>query len=86
MISENRQERVAERRSHLDLQINLLSEQENTKMLELLGEIAAKLGVDSNNDPTISVLKQATRPERLVKQIDESIEEADKHEPGGSKN
>jgi uncharacterized membrane protein len=85
MISENRQERVAERRSHLDLQINLLSEQENTKMLELLGKIATKLGVDPNDDPTISVLEQATRPERLVEQIDESIEEAENSEQGKSR-
>ena len=43
MISENRQERVSERRSPLDLQINLLSEQENTKKLELLGKIGEML-------------------------------------------
>ena len=86
MISENRQERVAERRSHLDLQINLLSEQENTKMLELLGKIATKLGVDPNDDPTISVLKQATRPEKLVEQIDESTGEVENGERGKSRN
>lgn len=77
MIAENRQERIAERRSHLDLQINLLAEQENTKMLELLEKIATKLGVDPTADPDIAVLEQATRPEKLVKQIDESIREAE---------
>ncbi len=80
MISENRQERIDERRSHLDLQINLLAEQENTKMLELLGKIATKLGINAGDDPSISVLEQATRPERLVEQIDESIKEADEVE------
>ncbi len=73
LISENRQSRVDERRSHLDLQINLLSEQENTKMLQLLKEIADKLGVDSSRDPTVSVLEQATRPEKLVEQIDGTV-------------
>ena len=77
MVSENRQERVNERRSHLDLQINLLSEQENTKMLELLGKIAVKMGIALNDDPSIAVLEQATRPERLVEQIDQSIQEAE---------
>lgn len=80
MISENRQERIDERRSHLDLQINLLAEQENTKMLELLGKIATKLGINAGDDPSISVLEQATRPERLVEQIDESIKEAEEVE------
>jgi uncharacterized membrane protein len=42
MISENRQGRLDERRSHLDLQINLLAEQENTKMLALLKRSPAK--------------------------------------------
>jgi uncharacterized membrane protein len=84
MISENRQERIDERRSHLDLQINLLSEQENTKMLELLGKIATKLGIDPNDDPSISVLEQATRPEKLVEQIDHSIQEAEETKAGKS--
>jgi uncharacterized membrane protein len=77
MISENRQERVDERRSHLDLQINLLAEQENTKMLHLLREIALKVGVDPDADPTVSVLEQATRPEKLIEQIDESVKQTE---------
>jgi uncharacterized membrane protein len=75
MIAENRQERVEERRGHLDLQINLLSEQENTKMLELLEKIARRLGVDPSDDPSVSVLEQATQPEKLVRQIEKAEEE-----------
>ena len=82
MISENRQGRIDERRSHLDLQINLLAEQENTKMLQLLKGIAEKLGVDPTKDPDVAVLEQATRPEKLVEQIDESIKEAEHHKDG----
>jgi len=77
MISENRQGRINERRSHLDLQINLLSEQENTKMLQLLKGIAEKLGVDPSADPDVAVLEQATRPQQLVEQIDESFGQSD---------
>lgn len=73
LISENRQSRMDERRSRLDLQINLLAEQENTKMLRLLKEIAEKLGVDPDKDPHIAVLEQATRPETLLAQIDETL-------------
>ena len=40
--------RISERRNHLDLQINLLSEQENTKMLKMLEQISKKLGIDSS--------------------------------------
>lgn len=80
MISENRQQRIDERRSHLDLQINLLAEQENTKTLQLLKEIALKLGVDPGKDPSVAVLEQATRPEKLVEQIDKSVAEQENQE------
>ena len=74
LISENRQSRVDERRSHLDLQINMLSEQENTKMLHMLAEISKKLGIDAN-DQEVELLKQATKPEALVDQIDKIMAE-----------
>jgi len=78
MISENRQGRIDERRSHLDLQINLLAEQENTKTLQLLKEIAKKVGIDPSGDPDVDVLEQSTRPEKLVEQIDQGIAQAGK--------
>lgn len=80
MISENRQSRIDERRSHLDLQINLLSEQENTKMLQLLEGISKKLGVDPSDDPDVAVLEQATRPQQLIEQIEESAKAMEQEE------
>lgn len=77
LISENRQSRIDERRNRLDLQINLLAEQETTKMLRLLKEIAEKLGVNSDKDPNIAILEQATRPEMLLSQIDKTLKEVD---------
>jgi uncharacterized membrane protein len=75
LISENRQARIDERRNHLDLQINLLAEQENTKTLQLLEQIANKLGVDAKTDPDVEVLEQATRPDKLLEQIDQSVDQ-----------
>lgn len=68
----NREERLDTRHSHSDLQINLLAEQENTKMLMLLEAMATKIGVDPSDDPDVEVLEQATRPEKLVEQIEAS--------------
>jgi uncharacterized membrane protein len=51
LISQNHETRLSERRNQLDLQINLLTEQENTKMLTLLGRIAEKVGVKIDDDP-----------------------------------
>ncbi|MES3002124.1 MAG: DUF1003 domain-containing protein [Pseudomonadota bacterium] len=73
LISQNYDMRIADRRNQLDLQINLLSEQENTKMLQMLDQIAKKVGVHVKNDPEVRALEEATRPEALVEQIEEAF-------------
>jgi uncharacterized membrane protein len=77
LISQNQDARISERRNHLDLQINLLTEQENTKVLKLLQNIAEKVGANLPDDPSLQVLEQSTRPEKLVKQIEEAAEKAE---------
>lgn len=72
LISQNRQSALNERRSQLDLQVNLLSEQENTKMLELLKKIGEQVGVDLA-DPEVAALEEATRPHKLLQQIDQTM-------------
>ena len=70
LISQNQDSRISERRSHLDLQLNLLSEQENTKMIVMLHAIAAKVGADLTQDPHLEALSEETQPERLIEQIE----------------
>jgi uncharacterized membrane protein len=72
LISQNRQSRLAEIRNHLDLQINLLSEQENSKMLAMLEALLRHHGL-VQPDPEITSLEEATRPDMLVQQIEESL-------------
>lgn len=76
LISQNQEMRVQDRRNQLDLQINLLSEQENTKMLHLLQQIARKVGASTGDDPEIQALQEAMRPEKLLAQIDAASEES----------
>lgn len=83
LISQNMDTRLSERRNHLDLQVNLLAEQENTKMLLLLTRIAEKLEVKCDDDPTIEVLEQSTRPEHLAKQIEKADQELNKKRKTG---
>jgi uncharacterized membrane protein len=78
LISQNYELRVTERRNMLDLQINLLAEQENTKMLQILEQIAKKVGARVEDDPQIRALEEATRPEALVRQIEEAYGDARK--------
>lgn len=72
LISQNYDMRITERRNQLDLQINLLAEQENTKMLQMLERIAKKVGVHVADDPQVRALEEATRPETLARQIEDA--------------
>ena len=45
-------------------------------MLKLLERIAEKVGAVTNDDLTLQVLEQATRPEKLVEQIEKATETA----------
>jgi uncharacterized membrane protein len=74
LISQNHDTKISERRNHLDLQINLLSEQENARMLRMLEAIADKVGADVSRDPHLEELRQETQPEKLAAHI-ESREE-----------
>jgi uncharacterized membrane protein len=76
LMSQNRAARVSEKRSHLDLQLNLLSEQENTKMLLMLEDIAKAVGHRTPSDPEVQVLEQATQPEALSRQIDQATDDS----------
>lgn len=79
MMSQNRQGRLAERRNHLDLQINLLAEQETTEVLRLLRKLCEKQGVPLEGDPDVAALEQATRPENLVHQIERIAQAPQRH-------
>jgi uncharacterized membrane protein len=81
LISQNVDSRISERRSHLDLQLNLLSEQENTKMIRMLHAIAEKVGADLTEDSHLKALSEETRPERLIEQI----EAQENNKDGGGK-
>ena len=70
LISQNHDTRISDRRNHLDLQINLLSEQENTQMIGMLRAIAEKVGADLGQDTHVEAFSEKTEPERLVKQIE----------------
>jgi uncharacterized membrane protein len=75
LISQNYEMRVTERRTQLDLQVNLLTEQENTKILALLEQMAKKMGVLEEDDPEIDALAEAIKPETIVRQIEEAYRE-----------
>lgn len=67
LIGQGRQSAVAEQRAHLDLQINLLTEQKVTKLIHLIEELRGDLpGVRMRHDPHVSRLKEPADPAQLA--------------------
>jgi uncharacterized membrane protein len=67
LIGQGRQSMLTEQRGHLDLQINLLTEQKVTKLIHLIEELRADLpGVRMRDDPHVSELKKPTDPAQVA--------------------
>lgn len=71
LISQNRAAAEAERRAELDLQTNLLSEHEITRLLSLTRAIAHRLGIEEAKDPSLSELEQHVAPEKVLDRLAE---------------
>jgi uncharacterized membrane protein len=63
------QSRPADARSRLDLPINLLAEQESTKILQMLKSLCANHNVSAANDTEVGHLKAPTEPAKLLKEF-----------------
>lgn len=70
LISQNRMTADAERRAHLDLQINLLAEQELTSILRILCRLSEHAGIDVSGDPNLSELQHATNVAEIADLLD----------------
>lgn len=72
LISQNRMGELADRRADLDLQINLLSEHEITRLLDLSVAIAGKLGVEVPEREEVDALRQPVAPEKVLEEIEQA--------------
>jgi uncharacterized membrane protein len=78
LIYQNRQEQIAEERSHLMLQIDLLTEQKIVKIIELLEELRADLpNVENRHDPEVEQMQQPIDPQALLVALKESLDPDD---------
>jgi uncharacterized membrane protein len=72
LVNQNRLGKVEEQRAHLDLQVNLLSEQKTTKLISLLEELRQDLpNVKKRPDPDASALQQPTDPHAVLAAMNE---------------
>ena len=75
LISQNRDAAMAERRAQLDLQTNLLSEHEITRLLSLTVAIARRLGIDEASDPRLAELLRDVQPEKVLDRLSDEEED-----------
>lgn len=72
MISQNYEMRLTERRDKFELQINLLSEQEGTKILLLLNKLARAMELEESDQEAQDLMK-STQPEILLQKLEEMM-------------
>lgn len=72
LIKQNRLDKLADQRAHLDLKVTLLTEQKAAKLIDLLEELRRDLpNVINRHDPEAAALKQSMNPDRVLAALDE---------------
>jgi uncharacterized membrane protein len=75
LMSQNRQNRLDEQRTHINLQIGLLAEQETTKTLQMLQRICAHLGIrEVSKDKELQQMIETTHVEELAHELQKAHE------------
>ncbi len=74
LISQNKQALQADKRAKVDLQVNMIAERENTKLIEMVEEIHQHLGIHKREDKEIKALKKVTDVNEIANQLDKAEE------------
>lgn len=75
LIYQTRQEELSKERSHLALQLNLLTEQKIAKLISLVEELRTDLpNVNNREDAEAEVMKQATDPQAILDVLQNNLE------------
>jgi uncharacterized membrane protein len=76
LMRQNRMAKRAERRDHLNLQVDLLAEKEVTKLLQMVGAMCAHMGLKRLvEDKELSELSQHTSVESLTQRLEDTLPE-----------
>ena len=74
LIKQNRMSQRADQRAHLDLQVNLLSEKEITKLLQLQQLVCERLGIQEvRKDQEVSELSSTTAVDNIARELEEKM-------------
>jgi uncharacterized membrane protein len=74
LIRQYRMSLIADQRSHLDLQINLLAEKEVTKVIQLLQRMSKSMGIEQEvTDTETRQLSKDTEVEEVAHDLEENL-------------
>ncbi len=80
LTTQNRQNYEAERRDHLGLQVNLLTEQKTTKVIQLLEELRRDLpNVFNREDPVARAMQEEVDPHTVIAALESTMETPTDH-------
>src|SRR5829696_5765697 len=74
LISQNRMQKIADRRAELDLQISLLTEHELTRAIHLLDDMARRIGAARPPEHELADIKKDVNPQKVVEEIEKAEE------------
>ena len=76
LISQSRMSRQSERRSHLDLQVGMLSEQELTTILQMLQKLCQHMGVNvDSSKQEVQSFSNTTDVHKLASELQDKLPE-----------
>jgi uncharacterized membrane protein len=76
LIKQNRMGVIADRRDHLDLQVNLLTERQATQIIQMLDRLSTQLGVDQHHNADSRELGRHVAVEHLVEELHSRLPDA----------
>jgi len=81
LMSQNRQNKRADHRAHLHLQIGMLAEQETTKIMQMLQQICQHLGIESTlHDREFREMADKTEVDAVAHELKNNLQQARAHE------
>ena len=75
LISQNREAHIADLREEIDLQVNMIAEEEISKIVELLVKSLKKQGVSVGDDSKIQEMINGTTGADIEKKLEEELDE-----------
>lgn len=78
LISQNRASKIDDLREEIDLQVDIITEQELTKLIHMTSILMEKNGIDIQNDKDLQSMIRPTNVDRIEKILEKQVMESTK--------